>query len=403
MAVQDLTPQLRTRLSRVERAVGLFVIVATLLLLAGFAFYLYSTAQRKGWTKRKFVYHAYVESAAGIKPGDNVTMMGFDVGRVTQVEAMPPFFGLGNVFVKFEIVEPYQGYIWNDSRVKVVDRGLLGQRGLELIEGGLSGRKDLKPTYREEGPESAKRVTGVWDDQKGVYSTLEDAKHGYWLTVDETPALTARAEKLVAQAEAALPGILDLTNRVNQVLTNIANMTAQADTLLANAQPIVTNASVIVANLKDPNGSLGKWIIPPDLNLQLTNTMATANKTLARADELMASTDTNVTKLATGLDATIINLANITSNLNTQVQANSNLVSNINSAIEEADTMMQGLKRHWLLRSAFKEKKQKEEPKPKRAATPQRPATPEPPPRTPEEERALEEAKRLLREAAPGN
>lgn len=397
MAVQDLTPQLRTRLSRVERAVGLFVIVATLLLLAGFAFYLYSTAQRKGWTKRKFTYHAYVESAAGIRVGDTVTMMGFDVGRVTTVEAMPPFFGLGNVFVKFEIVEPYQGYIWNDSRVKVVDRGLLGQRGLELIEGGLSGRKDLKPTYREEGPEGNKKVTGVWDDQKGQYASLEDAKHGYWLNIDETPALTARAEKLVAQAEAALPGILDLTNRVNSVLTNIANMTAEANAMLVNAQPIVTNAAVIVANLKDPNGSLGKWIIPPDLNQQLTNTMSTANATLARADQLMASTDTNVTKLATGLDATIINLANITSNLNTQVQANSNLVSNINSAIEEADTMMQGLKRHWLLRSAFKEKKGKEEPTPARAPTP------EPPPRTPEEQRAIEEATRRLREAMERN
>lgn len=38
MAVQDLTPQLRTRLSRVERAVGWFVILATLLLLASFAY-----------------------------------------------------------------------------------------------------------------------------------------------------------------------------------------------------------------------------------------------------------------------------------------------------------------------------------------------------------------------------
>lgn len=401
MAVQDLTPQLRTRLSKVERAVGIFVIVATLLLIAGFSFYLYSTAQRKGWTKKKFVYHAYVESAAGIRPGDTVTMMGFDVGRVTQVEAMPPFFGLGNVFVKFEIVEPYQGYVWNDSRVKVVDRGLLGQRGLELIEGGLSGRKDLKPTYREEGPESAKRVTGVWDDQKGQYVSPEDAKHGYWLNIDETPALTARAEKLVAQAEAALPGILDLTNRVNSVLTNISAMTAQAETLLANAQPIVTNANVIVANLKDPNGSLGRWLIPPDLNSQITNTMSTANATLARADLLMASTDTNITKLATGLDDTIINLANLTSNLNTQVQANSNLVSNINSAIAQADTMMQGLKRHWLLRSAFKEKKEKPAAQPK--SKPSKAAPAPPPERTPEEQKAYDEATRLLREATPRN
>jgi len=33
MALQDLTPQLRTRLSRMERAVGWFVFVATALLL----------------------------------------------------------------------------------------------------------------------------------------------------------------------------------------------------------------------------------------------------------------------------------------------------------------------------------------------------------------------------------
>ena len=66
---------------------------------------------------------------------------------------------------------------------------------------------------------------------------------------------------------------------------------------------------------------------------------------------------------ALGLDETLINLADLTSNLNAQVQMNTNLVSNVNSAIISADTLMQGLKRHWLLRSAFKEKKPKE-PKP---------------------------------------
>ena len=34
MALQDLTPQLRTRLSRMERTVGWFVFLATALLLA---------------------------------------------------------------------------------------------------------------------------------------------------------------------------------------------------------------------------------------------------------------------------------------------------------------------------------------------------------------------------------
>ena len=49
-------------------------------------------------------------------------------------------------------------------------------------------------------------------------------------------------------------------------------------------------------------------------------------------------------------------LANLTSNLNVQVQANSNLLGTIGQTIADADDMVQGLNRHWLLRSAFKAK-----------------------------------------------
>ena len=46
MALQDLTPQLRTRLSRMERAVGWFVMLSLVLLVFGFAYYVYNTAER---------------------------------------------------------------------------------------------------------------------------------------------------------------------------------------------------------------------------------------------------------------------------------------------------------------------------------------------------------------------
>ena len=49
MPLQDLTPQLRTRLNKMERAVGWFVFFAAVLLLFGFGYYIYHTAERKGW------------------------------------------------------------------------------------------------------------------------------------------------------------------------------------------------------------------------------------------------------------------------------------------------------------------------------------------------------------------
>src|SRR5438128_192620 len=74
MAIQDLTPQLRTRLRRVEKIVGFFVLLAVLVLVVGFAYYLYSTAQRKGWLIPKCPYFTFVQSAEGLKVGDAVKL-----------------------------------------------------------------------------------------------------------------------------------------------------------------------------------------------------------------------------------------------------------------------------------------------------------------------------------------
>jgi hypothetical protein len=76
---------------------------------------------------------------------------------------------------------------------------------------------------------------------------------------------------------------------------------------------------------------------------------------------MIANTDTNVLTLITNLDQTLINLANITSNLNQQVQINTNLVKSVSDLIINADDMIQGLKRHWFLRGAFKKKAEEEE------------------------------------------
>jgi hypothetical protein len=77
MALQDLTPQLRTRLSRMERAVGWFVFLATALLLFGFGYYIYHTAERKGWFRIKAPFFTYVQSSEGLNVGDPVVHDGF--------------------------------------------------------------------------------------------------------------------------------------------------------------------------------------------------------------------------------------------------------------------------------------------------------------------------------------
>ena len=319
MAIQDLTPQLRTRLQRVEKIVGFFVIFAALVLLVGFAYYLYHTAQRKGWLIPKCPFFTFVQSAEGLKIGDPIVLMGFDVGNITVITAQSP--AEHQVYVGMEVRRPYYGYIWTDSVVRVTAIGLLGGRGLEITPGVMGA-----PTVYEQGDV----ISELFIDGHKV--PFAQAAKGVYLTANEEPALSDRAQQLFSSLELALPNILGLTNQLYTVLTNTAQLTASANQMVLDVHPLITNLTVITTNLRDPHGSLGDWLIPADLQTNV---------------------NTNLVAIAASLNTTILNLAAITSNLNAQVESNDKILTRISSMIVDTDNLVQGLKKHWLLRGIF--------------------------------------------------
>jgi hypothetical protein len=360
----DLTPQLRTRLSRVERLVGIFVLLATLLLLGGLAYYVYHTAQRKGWFLMRLPYWTTLESAAGLNVGDPVKLMGFNAGQITEITAGEPFAGY-NVWVQFVVQDPYIGYMWNDSYVRLTSGDVFGKRYLELVQGGTTGEKDLRPTYDitnfTRWKIDQKTVLGQWDNKKKKFLPWDPKTKGYELRAEERPALAAQLESVAQQVTAALPGIWNLTNQLGTVLSNTASITTEAQNALATLRPALTNFNLISANLTNPVGSLGQWILPTNLQTGLETTLETANKTLDSVNTTVVSANTNVTAIAASLITSLDNLGNITSNLNNQVQANSNLLTGISSTVTNADVMLQGLRRHWFLKGSFKEVNKAEE------------------------------------------
>ena len=398
MALQDLTPQLRTRLSRVEHAVGFFVILATALLLSGFGYYFYYQAQAKGWFDLKAPFYTYVDSAAGLKEGDKVKLMGREAGEIIALRAMHPdsaeYFERQFIYVEFSVRSKDVGYIWNDSRVRVNAGDLLGGRYLEILPGGWNGytnRDGSKKTMHAAYAVKGKLITQMWHDQSGAYTNWSPGSTPYHIVADESPALTQRAEQLLTQIEAALPNILSLTNQIVALLATSTRTLTHVEARVAELQPVVSNANLLVAsfhpvsanvhritaNLTNPAGSLGTWLLPTNLNTaadqtllsdrttlgDVRTTFSNANATLAdtrrlmqTADGTLAHADTNLTTLALNLDRSLTHLANLTSNLNAQVAGNTNLLTEISSAIVHTDQLIQGLRHHWFLRSAFKEK-----------------------------------------------
>jgi len=413
MALQDLTPQLRTRLSRMERAVGWFVLLATAFLVFGFGYYLHNTAKRKGWFKTRAPYFTFVDRATGLKVGDPVMLMGFEAGQITDVQPQPPDDFFYNVYVEFEIIEPNYGYLWTEgSRTKVV-ADFLGKRVLEVTKGTgghatylfhplrelnlaeaerleaperwlLGGdiydqtetnlvlkacvplRQEtlarLRQLHRSSFPaldsrEQRKSPTVVWDDKQGRYVKFVAKSNSkanlkanlYWLPADEAPAVSERMDKLVSQVEKALPNILALTNKIAGVLANSASFISNLNVVALNAQPASSNLAYISAQLRAP-GALGAWALG-------TNGQRKLDTVLENVGATVVHTDTNLTVLVENLARSLDNLADITSNLNAQVQANTNILGSISKAVVDADEFVQGMKRHWLLRSAFRERR----------------------------------------------
>jgi ABC-type transporter Mla subunit MlaD len=397
MALQDLTPQLRTRLNKMERAVGWFVFLATVLLLFGFGYYIYHTAERKGWFVIKAPFHIYVQSSAGLNVGDPVVMMGFPVGQITLIYAMPPG-DPHNVRVEFEILDPFFRYIWTGgSYAKINAAGFLNQRQLEvtratngyaicvtqpvtmftdldqlaqdiaaepgqwqlsqdvfdansnivfhaydvLTTSNLQIITALKPDslYAYNNTVNRKRIVASWDGRFHHYKIFTPGDDTAWLRAVETPPVSDQLQAIVTQMQSALPGILALTNKIAAVLDNAAGATSNLNTAMIDARPMITNFAVVSGQLREPGG-LGVWALGTNGDWQIQTALTNVNS-------LLVNTDTN-------FGALLIHLADITSNLNAQVQANTNLLGGISKAVADADDLVQGLKRHWLLRSAFK-------------------------------------------------
>jgi len=404
MALQDLTPQLRTRLNKMERAVGWFVFLATVLLLFGFGYYIYHTAERKGWFVIKAKFHTYVQSSDGLNVGDSVVMMGFPVGQITLIHAMPPG-DPHNVRVEFEILDPFFRYIWTGgSYAKINAAGFLNQRQLEVTRATngyaicvtqpvsihtLDEAKNLMATaagdwqlaqdvldvnsnllfraydhleqiFNETNAQllatanlesnsiyiynktvNRKRIVASWHRRSHRYENFTPGSEDAWLRAVETPPVSDQLQAMVSQVQSALPGILALTNKLAAVLDNAANATSNLNTAMVETRPMITNFAIVSEQLREPGG-LGVWALGTNGDWQIQTALTNLNA-------LLENTDTN-------FGALLINLANITSNLSAQVQANTNLLGGISKAVTDADDLVQGLKRHWLLRSAFKTK-----------------------------------------------
>lgn len=353
MALQDLTPQLRTRLGRVERLVGLFLLVSVLLSVVALASYIRHIAKKRGWFTVTVPYYTMIGDATGLRVGSPVIMKGFVVGEITRVDTTEwsewHRQNNYNVFVGFIVRDPYHGYIWTDSRVKLGAGGFLGDRSIELVRGSTG----LVTVVTSEGqPTRILSEKYAWKpaETNMAYLTEEEAPNGFFLTAEEEVPLPTQLTLIANQVSDALPGVFAMTNQVNIALGNLTNITAQLASTMPKVDGAITEAtklvSAITPSLQKPGG-LGELVLPTNLNTQITLLVSNFNP----GSGPLAVTLSNVNQRLTDIGLTL-------TNVNHQLGQNTNLLADANQLTRDVgslsvtiDTL---LRKHWIFRSAFK-------------------------------------------------
>jgi methyl-accepting chemotaxis protein len=204
--------------------------------------------------------------------------------------------------------------------------------------------------------------TMVWNFISNRYQTYIPGEpvsgiNPYWLVPEESPALTERLDGFINQVGQVI------TAQLPALLSNTVSLTSNANQVLARSQPLLSNLTLITANLTNADGSFGQWFLPTNLHAQLLVTLTNADGTLTsaslaltNASQMMLAANSNLAVLVNQLQPSLGSMATMMSNANLQVQANTNFVTTLSSLLHDTDTLIEGLKRHWLFRSAFKEK-----------------------------------------------
>jgi hypothetical protein len=391
MALQDLTPHLRTRLRKVEWFVVLFLGGTFVLMLASLTWFIKKTGDARGWWVTEVPYYTYLPNASGIKAGSPVQMMGFKVGQVTKVDPVPlaelrnwNYYGANPVFVAFVVREPYPGYITSDSRLKLGGFPIEIAGGV-VLELTVGSEKGLSTTIMTNGRVSVLSDKFTYDQLAGKaitnlqayahYTPLAKAEKGFFLQLDTGDTLMGQVQGILGMVHGAMPG---LTNELHHTLTNVSQLTANLNAATAKPGGVGTLVlgSNVMGRLDRPGGigelvvptnltpwlsrtgGLGELVIPEKLNRELTATLASVRATVPGAVSNLDSRTASLGLLLTNLTAGTARAGSLVTNLDeTIAKVKTNTVPEVNTLLDTLNSFVTGMKRHWLFRSAFKEQK----------------------------------------------
>jgi len=245
------------------------------------------------------------DGVKGLREGASVTIGGYPIGSVTDIESVPEDGRVTHQVVTFEIPREYK--LYDNARIELVTQLIGGGAALKITNVGHD------PGNVDEDPATGiSRRGGAWAYEPGdppipgnlakspaVAQAIEDLGIGQKQR-RQIHSIIANVEKITAQAA-------DDPNQLRRILTRIESITTKADQTLTRAKAVL------------------------DANSPMRRALATAQQMLDENKPLLAET---MTKARTTMD----NAEAITGRLRNQT------MDKIGSTLDKANTAMDDAK-----------------------------------------------------------
>jgi len=277
--------------------VALFCIAAALI------FYLGSTFL-KGINifGKKNYYYAVFENIGALHESTNVTLNGYEIGKVTGIELLSS----NPVRICAEILVTEKLDIPRDSKLEVTQKDVLGGMVVNLHLGNsaeLAHRGDTLNCYLSGGmldgvgdlvaqlQSVAASIDTIGQNLKLAFRTEDSINGGTMIknTLENLEHTTSDLSKLLADNGGKVNSVVSQLNvlsktlgeaapKLEAIVSNVDNITdslAQANirTLVNNAQSTVDNANELIATVKNGQGTVGQLVSNDSLYRNLNNTI----------------------------------------------------------------------------------------------------------------------------------
>lgn len=301
------------RFKNLERKIGVFILIA----IMGIVISVVLFGLQKDFFTHTYTLHFTVDRGTGFNKGMSVKLSGFRVGRVTSIILNE----LAMVDVSMEVDKKYQHWIRNDSTVKLVKEGLVGDSIVEVSVGSPE-----KPVLNE----------------------------GENILYVKTKALDEMADEIAEKVKPVLIEVRDIIGYINnpdgdlkksirnlEALTRNLEQTRQnVDTLLVSSKNDIHTISLKAATVLDTTDAKLKTIDVTPALLHLNNTL----------DHI----DAKVPSILHKLDTTLEHVSSVSQETNLMVQKAfpkfPGILSQTEDVLLRTDNLLNSLQNTWLLR-----------------------------------------------------